>query len=157
MKHSELVQIAAKWMRGKYLIVITEMASGAGEEADVIGFNGYNSTLIECKASIMDFNTDKYKSYRRYPESGMGSQRYYFTIGKLLHPQNLPEGWGLLELHGKRVYNIRNSVNFKKDYRKELSLLTSAIRRIGKTAPKGISVRCYPYKTKNRASIHIDI
>lgn len=158
MTHSELVEKAAAWLRQRCPVVITEMASAASEEADVIGFNGYQSILIECKISLNDYDLDKAKPYRRYPETGMGDIRYYFTVGNLLNPKRLPDNWGLLEIHGKRVYTKKKPVRFlKKAVRGEQALLISTIRRIGQAAPKGVSVRCYTNETKNRASVHIDI
>jgi hypothetical protein len=78
------------------------------------------SLLIECKASRGDFLSDAVKPSRRSgkagvpvspapnppkPESkpprkteGLGAYRFYLTPSGLLRPDELPEGWGLLEL-----------------------------------------------------------
>ena len=82
------------------------------------------SILIECKASRGDFLSDADKPSRRVgkgggksgalvrpepsaPEpkikppiktEGLGSYRFYLAPLGLLHPDELPEGWGLLEL-----------------------------------------------------------
>jgi hypothetical protein len=78
------------------------------------------SLLIECKASRGDFLSDAVKPSRRSgkagvsggPEpsnaeppikpprktEGLGAYRFYLAPSGLLHPDELPEGWGLLEL-----------------------------------------------------------
>jgi hypothetical protein len=78
------------------------------------------SLLIECKASRGDFLSDAVKPSRRSGKSGvpgspaltvpkpelkptrktegLGAYRFYLTPSGLLRPDELPEGWGLLEL-----------------------------------------------------------
>jgi len=154
-----LIQHSAAWLKRKgYPLVITDMTHAGSETADAIGWNNKHSTLIECKASRSDFRSDASKSFRIKPDTGMGTFRYYCTPAGLLKPEELPEGWGLLEWDGRKMVELRKSGRFtQKPYgvRQEVSLLLSAIRRIGKTAPTGISVRCYTMETKNRATLGV--
>lgn len=157
LTHSDLVDRAMRWLRNKHPIVVTELAT-IGEEADAIGFNGWASTLIECKASRNDFLADKNKPWRRYPEDAMGDYRYYCCPKGLISINELPEKWGLLEVSGSRVYQTLVPPLFKprSDRRREISILISVLRRIGQNPPPGISIRCYVYETKNRATVSIE-
>lgn len=159
--HSELVEFAALYLRRSCNIVITEMASGAVEEPDAIGFNSSNSILVECKASRSDFLSDKRKPYR-HGESGMGTQRYYCCPRGLIKRDELPERWGLLEVADGTIrakVKVKRDWTFKKDSLGEICLLTSVIRRIGKDVKQieGISARVYQYTTKNKATIAIAV
>ena len=151
--HIKLVKKARAWLLRRYGLVISEMAAGS-EQADAIGLGG-DSTLIECKASRSDFLADLRKSFRHYPDSGMGDNRYYFAPRGLIKPDELQSGWGLLELDGQRIYKSRESEHFKKDYRAEIQLLVSAIRRldIPRSQMEGMSVKFYSIQTKNRATV----
>lgn len=156
--HSKLVEYAATWLRSRCSIVITEVASGAGEEPDAIGFKGSQSVLIECKASRNDFLSDSKKYYRRDPERGMGDNRYYCCSKGLIKETELPEKWGLIEIDPdkKRKIIVKLwSEYFKKSANKEIALLISVIRKIGQNPISGVSVRCYTYETKNRATLGI--
>lgn len=153
--HLELIECAKKWLHKKHSVVITEMDTYAGEIPDAIGWTPYSSTLIECKTSMSDFNRDKHKSHRRFPDSGMGNLRYYMTPKGLISPDLLPPRWGLLEKWGKTIRIIRTAFPIEYDYKREMILLISAIRRIGETSPDGISVTCYKYETKNTATLGV--
>ena len=118
MTHTELVQRAAKWLQQKHAVVITEM-SGGSEEPDAIGFRNGFSTLIECKMSRSDYYADR----RKCPDR-MGDWRYFFTPAGLLEGLTLPEGWGLLEVHGKVVKTIKEAPQLDdKNWRREQCLL----------------------------------
>lgn len=159
MTHDDLVKIAAIWLRNKAksLVVITEMSSYGSEEADAIGFSANGHTcLIECKASRGDFLADGNKYFRAHPEMGMGSERWYMTPPNLVRLVELPDGWGLLEASQSKVRKVRDPEFFAaKASQREISLLVSAIRRIGRNAPVGVSVKAYNYKTKSRATLGI--
>lgn len=153
LTHNELVEIARRWLKARCNVVITEMAGGH-EEADAIGWKSGVPILIECKASKVDFLGDRYKSFRRDPVTGLGYQRYYLTPPGLLNPDELPEKWGLLEPQGKRVRVRKKPEHFLKYNRgREIEMLLSALRRVGSNCPQGISIRVYPYETKNRATL----
>ena len=153
MTHNDLVKFAAKKLEQKHALVITEMASGAGEQPDAIGFqaSGY-TTLIECKVSRSDFIADAKKAFRRRPKRGMGNYRYYMTPPGLITREELPCKWGLFEVRGQRIYQKAKASCFsERAINLEFALLISLVRRIGHTSPKGISVRCYTYQTQCRA------
>lgn len=154
--HEELVKKAAQWLRSRCSIVITEMASQR-EEPDAIGFGGVRTILIECKVTRADFLADL-KKPRHRGLSGMGDHRYYLAPSGLLKPEEIPTGWGLLEVNGRGVsITVKPIQNHDKHYRAEHGLLVSCIRRIGQNAPDGVSVKCYTYRTKNRATLGVTI
>jgi len=157
MNHSDLVSIAAKWLQNKHAVVITEIAT-LGEEPDAIGWRGSNTTLVECKASRADFLADRGKYFRRFPETGIGRQRYFLTVPGIIKADELPERWGLLELTGRGVRVIRPAETFPEiNQGHEASILLSAIRRIGKTAPTGMSIKYYTLETRNRATLGAEV
>ena len=155
MTHAELVQRAAKWLEQKHAVVVTEMTTGALTEPDAIGFRGYWSTLIECKASRADFHANK-----RKPLKQMGAYRYFMTPPGLVTLADMPDKWGLLETAPRGVRVICEAQQFfdeDRDVHGELSMLVSCIRRIGQAPrPDCVSVKCYTYDTKNRATLGIE-
>lgn len=154
MTHNDLVKFAAKKLKQKHALVVTEIASGAGEQPDALGFRGNSTTLIECKASRSDYLSDAKKFFRREPWRGMGALRYYMTPPGLVTVDELPLKWGLLEVEGRRVYCKAKAVYFsERAIDNELALLLSVIRRIGQSAPKGINVKCYTYEKQRRTTI----
>lgn len=156
--HDLLIEQAAKWLERKGCsIVITDMAHQGPETPDAIGWYGRaGSILIECKASLADFRADAHKCFRRDPERGMGCQRYFCALRGLLSPDKLPPKWGLLEFDGKKLRETKKAEHHREnDPREEISLLMSAMRRIGHQAPKGISVKCYSMESKQRATLGI--
>lgn len=158
-EHDELVAKSARWLHAHgNPVVVTELASGAGEEADAIGFNGWQSTLIECKVSRADFLADAKKPWRRDPERGLGDLRYFCCPKGLVDVKELPEYWGLLETSGTGLrIKQKAPASPKRNYRPELCILISVIRRIGQSAPSGISIKCYTINTGNRATLGIDL
>ena len=74
--------------------------------ADAVAFGitrGHQrGVLIESKTSRADFQRDQKKYHRRYgANAGYGiSDRYYISPVGLLSPDEVPEGWGLLEPEG---------------------------------------------------------
>lgn len=155
--HTELVTKAAVFLRRKYPIVITEISGGC-EEPDAIGFDsGGRTTLIECKASKEDFKRDAEKFCRRNPDNGIGDCRYFMAPKGMLSISEIQGGWGLLSVTDKGliVMELEPCVQFTKNHNAETRILISLLRRIGILAPDGISIKCYTYETKNRATIGI--
>jgi hypothetical protein len=103
--HDELCGRAARWLKNtrKCRLVLREVVSCARETPDAIGWRWGSSTLVECKTSRADFRRDQKKVGHASPDWGMGEYRYYMTPPGLLRVDELPEGWGLLEVHGRRV------------------------------------------------------
>lgn len=105
MNHSQLTEIAVKWLKRPNcqkghgcLVSASELRSGwDGEIPDAIGFklagNNVISVVVEAKASRSDFLCDKNKPHRQL---GMGDFRYYICPEYLIKPDELPPGWGLL-------------------------------------------------------------
>jgi len=145
--HSALVRRAANWLRSNAAIpgygvgklrrvrcgvVATETTTASSEIADAIGWflSGRQSILIECKTSRSDFHADSKKLFRRRPDFGMGTYRYFLCQPGLIKPDELPERWGLLETNGKRVKVVKVAARFEEYHRlAEQVLLFSIARR----------------------------
>lgn len=149
LTHAQLVTAAYKWLlkSGGCGVAFKEFKASCcnGEIPDVIGFYNGGSKLIECKASRADFFADRAKMFRKHPAQGMGTIRYYCCPKGLLKKEELPEGWGLLEVDEKgKTKAIRSMVTmtneygheYKSDYRHEKNLkaehelMYSALRRL---------------------------
>jgi hypothetical protein len=154
--HSALIPVAAAWLRKKgCVVVITDMTHGGPETADAIGWKGTYATVIECKASRSDFLADRKKDFRRKPERGMGSLRYFCAPVGLIRPDELPPHWGLLECANGKLREAVKATHQEANKKEEVGLLLSSLRRIAHAAPKGVSVRCYTYDSKCRASLGV--
>lgn len=131
--HKQLVKRIARWykMRHQSCIIMTEFVTAAAEEPDVILWkSGAHSVLIECKVSRSDFLADKNKSFRIQEDYGMGNHRYYAAPKGLIDREELPDGWGLLEVTEKQVRLMAEPKLKKADKRKECIMLMSALRRL---------------------------
>lgn len=160
MTHSDLVVLAARWLRRRYPVVITEISSAAGESPDARGVSNWGgTTLVECKASRADFLADAKKHFRREPETGMGINRYYLCPADMIAASELPKGWGLLYATKNRrgVYLKVKASPQDRSAAAEQSVLVSVLRRIGQDAPEGVSIKCYTISTHNRASMYLEI
>jgi hypothetical protein len=133
--HSKLVERAVCWLRSYGCgVVLSEQSCASGETPDAIGWKrGCHSVTVECKISRADFLADREKPFRRKPEKGMGCERFYLTPAGLLRSEELPAGWGLLELRGRSVEvvcassgKLRAAVGF----RREMNLLLASLRRV---------------------------
>lgn len=137
--HDDLVKRAGRWLRTtkRCAVVATELTTGAQETPDAIGWSAHYSFVVECKVSRADFRADQNKLFRAYPEQGMGERRYYMTPPGLISPEELPAGWGLLEVCGRTVRVVRESQHpekswsppFTPNHREERRVLLSIIRR----------------------------
>jgi hypothetical protein len=135
MTHAQLVERAVRWLRVyRCGVVLSEQACVSGEMPDAIGWKRANrSVLVECKVTRADFLADRGKPFRAKPEQGVGSERFYLTPPALLKSEELPAGWGLLELRRGRVevvhasaQNLRTATGF----RYEMNLLLASLRRV---------------------------
>jgi hypothetical protein len=112
-------------------VVIAELRTQCTEIPDVLGFHGLGSTvLIECKVSRADFLADKDKWFRAREEKGVGDHRYYAAPAGMLSPEELPDGWGLLEVTGGTVRRVRKAEFMEANKRAEVAMLMSAMRRL---------------------------
>ena len=110
MAHNDLCKIAVKWLKRPNsaggpgcLVAVSEVAGGwSGEIPDAIGFcqswGCEGATVIEVKVSRSDFLADKKKPHRQ-ADQGMGAWRYYMAPEGLISVEELPAGWGLIEIN----------------------------------------------------------
>src|SRR5216110_2482193 len=111
MTHAQLVERAVRWLRSyRCGVVLSEQACVSGETPDAIGWKrACHSVLVECKVTRADFLADRAKPFRQKPENGVGSERFYLTPSGFVKPEELPAGWGLLELRRGRIEMVRVS------------------------------------------------
>ena len=135
MTHAQLVDRAVRWLRSyRCGVVLSEQACVSGEMPDALGWKqACHSVLVECKVTRADFLADRAKPFRTKPEKGVGSERFYLTPASLLKWEELPAGWGLLELRRGRIEmlqasakNLRTATGF----RYEMNLLLASLRRV---------------------------
>src|ERR1700728_2675998 len=105
-KHVQMVSKAVEWLRYHYGcgIILSDQYCGSGEIPDVIGWKGFcQSVLVECKVSRGDVLADANKPFRLNPQEALGSRRVYMASARIIHHEELPKHWGLLECSGKEV------------------------------------------------------
>jgi hypothetical protein len=135
MTHALLVRKAVDWLR-RYRcgVVLSEQACISGETPDAIGWKrACHSVLVECKISRADFLADRIKPFRQRLELGVGSERFYLAPRGLIRPDELPQGWGLLEYHNRKVQMLtasRKSLRSDEGFRCEMNLLLASLRRV---------------------------
>jgi len=135
MTHPQLVEIAVRWLRSHRCgVVLSEQSCSSGEMPDAIGWKrACHSVLVECKISRSDFLADREKPFRQKAHLGMGCERYYLSPAGLIRADELPTGWGLLEVRNRKVNvtrpadkNLRSAGGF----RHEMNLLLASLRRV---------------------------
>lgn len=133
LNHAQLVRIAKKWLikaRGCNVVLAERAEPTTGETPDVIGWKGRHSILIECKASRADFRRDKDKWFRH--GYGLGQQRFFLAAEGVIPAQEVPEGWGLLEVRGTVVKtSLEENLIYhdEKIAAAEVPLLVASLRR----------------------------
>ncbi len=135
MNHSFLVRKAVEWLRSyRCGVILSEQACVSGEMPDAIGWKrACHSVLVECKVSRADFLADRAKPFRQKPDSAVGCERFYLAPQALIRAEELPAGWGLLELHNRKIEVIRASkknLRSEKGFRCEMNLLLASLRRV---------------------------
>jgi hypothetical protein len=138
MTHQALVELAVRWLRTTYRcgIILSEQACCSGEVPDVIGWKGRcRSVLVECKISRADFLADRGKPWRLDPQGALGCERFYMAPAGLIAAAELPSGWGLLEVRGRKVEvavacNKRKSLRTPEGLLNEMNLLLASLRRV---------------------------
>lgn len=107
LSHAELCERGRRWTgrEGRCPIVLVELSTFIAEIPDVLAFrdSGRDSLLIECKKSRSDFLRDRHKKSRQPGRDTLGSYRYYMCEPGVIEVSDLPEKWGLLWVHGRRV------------------------------------------------------
>jgi hypothetical protein len=133
--HAKLVAMAVGWLR-RYRcgVVLSEQACVSGEMPDAIGWKkACHSVLVESKVSRGDFLADRGKPFRLKPESGVGCERYYLAPRGLIRLEELPAGWGLLEVCGREVERVKPSAKNLRTalgFQYEMNLLLASLRRV---------------------------
>jgi hypothetical protein len=135
MTHAALVRKAVEWLRSyRCGVVLSEQACVSGEMPDAIGWKrACHSVLVECKISRADFLADRAKPFRQKPDSAVGCERFYLAPRDLIRPDELPSGWGLLELYNRKIEMIRASkknLRSEEGFRCEMNLLLASLRRV---------------------------
>ena len=173
LSHADLIEAGRKWCsrswrpprywddsgdtgRGACSIVLTDITTAVSETPDVLGWCAKTSILLEAKATRSDFLGDKKKLFRSRPELGVGDLRYYITPVGLVSVDELPAGWGLIEVTtrgGVRV--LRGSQHHKADKGNELVIMQSLIRRLRVQPGRHIMINAYSMDRpgKCRASV----
>jgi hypothetical protein len=127
--------MAVQWLR-RYRcgVVLSEQACVSGEMPDAIGWKkACHSVLIESKVSRADFLADRSKLFRLKPEIGVGCERYYLAPRGLIRIEELPAGWGLLEVCGREMERVKVSAKNLRSamgFQYEMNLLLASLRRV---------------------------
>jgi hypothetical protein len=135
MTHAQLVEKAVRWLR-RYRcgVVLSEQACVSGEMPDAIGWKrACHSVLIECKVTRSDFLADRAKPFRLKPEQGVGCERFYMGPAGMVRCEELPSGWGLLEIDKGKIEMTRASAKNLRaatGFRYEMNLLLASLRRV---------------------------
>ena len=135
MTHSRLIDEAIHWLRSyRCGIVLSEQSCSSGETPDAIGWKRRNhSVVVECKISRGDYLADAGKPWRTDPERALGCERFYLAPAGMISCEELPNGWGLLEIRGREVSLARKS---RKNLRgaeglaNEMNLLLASLLRV---------------------------
>ncbi|MFZ0421179.1 MAG: hypothetical protein WAM04_23970 [Candidatus Sulfotelmatobacter sp.] len=135
MTHAQLVEKAVRWLRSyRCGVVLSEQACVSGEMPDAIGWKrACHSVLVECKVTRSDFLADRAKPFRLKPEQGVGCERFYLVSAGMVRSEDLPTGWGLLELRRGRIEMTRASAKNLRSasgFRCEMNLLLASLRRV---------------------------
>lgn len=143
MTHDDLVARAERWLKtmGCGIVFNDNFRAGtiSGEQPDAIGWRDGLSLLIECKSSRSDFLADKKKRFRQDAKQGMGDWRFMMCPPRMISSDELPEGWGLLYVHARKVERVHgvpgnahwwNAKPFEGNKRCETQLMYSALRRL---------------------------
>jgi len=135
MTHAQLVERAVRWLRSyRCGVVLSEQACVSGEMPDAIGWKQKcHSVLVECKVTRADFLADRAKPFRLKPEKGVGCERFYLVPAGLVAREELPAGWGLLELGRGRIEMVRTAAKDLRTaigFRYEMNLLLASLRRV---------------------------
>ena len=133
--HAKLVEVGVAWLR-RYRcgVILSEQACVSGEMPDAIGWKrACHSVLVECKVTRTDFLVDRAKPWRQQPETGVGAERYYLAPRGLIEADELPRGWGLLELSGREIETVKRSAKNLRSpagFECEMNLLLASLRRV---------------------------
>jgi len=98
LSHQYLTDVAFEWLKDyRECLCVSQELGNWREIPDAIGFKFNNSILVEVKVSRSDFFADRHKYVRKNPKYGMGRERWYLTPKGMVKPEEVPDGWGLIE------------------------------------------------------------
>lgn len=109
--HADLCALAVKWLKRNNsaggpgcAVALSECRSGyLGEIPDAIGYraSGHHdgTYVVEVKVSRSDFLADARKPHRI--SGGLGKWRHFMAPEGLIRVDELPPGWGLLEVNSR--------------------------------------------------------
>lgn len=120
--HDGLADWCAKRLTGMgYPYAWSNLTSAShGELPDVLGVTAWGKTImVEVKVSRSDFLADKNKPWRKNPEMGMGDYRVYLAPEGIIKPDEVPYGWSLWEIYGKKKPMLRIVKGLKQTRRKD--------------------------------------
>lgn len=120
-----------KWLGRNCSVVLSEYATAALENPDVIGWAPEaGSVLVECKVTRADFLRDAGKAVRKSPWEGMGHRRYYLCPGGVIQVKDLPPKWGLLWVEKGQVSVKREARGHpERNLLAEVRFLSAMLRR----------------------------
>jgi len=121
-------------------VVFAEMTTGLWLTPDAIGWHVGWSILVEAKVSRRDFRADRKKLIHNpaFAERCPGQERWYLTPEGLVTSDEVPGAWGLLEVQGRRVVEVKPAARRERTpgvvseaarHRAEMTMLLSAIAR----------------------------
>jgi hypothetical protein len=96
-----------------------------------------------------DNNTVRFEMIKGKPEitlveqEHLGKFRYFVCPDSIIPIEKLPDGWGLYYFKNGRFYRKKTSQIFRPNIRKELDILTHALRRYASGDSTGILVNTY--------------
>jgi len=159
--HSLLVELARKWLSSRgCVVIVTEPRAGwrneTGESPDLLGWEADGTCwVLEVKTSRSDYLADKLKPWRQ-AGVGLGNRRCYVCPQGLLKAEELPFGWGLVELPAEasdyraaRLSQAHHGQAFDHNERESLIFLLSACRRLGSRDSR---VVCTAYRVPNKGA-----
>lgn len=133
MTHEDLRKAAVRWLTNskKCSVVLSEMSSSAGDIPDAIGWKYGFSYMVECKASRSDFHANKNKPHER-ADSGVGCHRFFLCAPDIIRSEDLADSdYGLLWVGDSGVVRAKKEPTVREtNHRKEICMLTSALRRV---------------------------
>lgn len=84
----------------------------SGEIPDAIGWHPRHGThafsvVVEVKVSRSDFLADAKKPHRKDGATGMGNYRYFLAPQGVIQLEEVPKGWGLIEVNPRGHFKVR--------------------------------------------------
>lgn len=115
MTHDELIELGKNWLSKQDSIALVESEIGVSprslgyrgpvEIADIIAWRWDTSSIvIEVKTSRADFLRDAKKPCRKVNAVALGNELWYLCPKGIVDKSEVPAGWGLLVVKGKRIY-----------------------------------------------------